>query len=197
MNYNSSSYSGFVNEINASASYDANQDNLTFTWTVPNNVPVSSTTGSTIQYLGPIFTTSQTVEFTLRISDGKTIQSKLIPIEILPYKPELEVAEILNIEASSFQDPHYPYNIIDGNVGTMWSANGESEWLILGLKHSFGVDHVKLAFQAGQNKESYFDILGSVDKVSWEPILIKSSSCAFSGDLQVFEFPLSKTGKDI
>ena len=55
---------------------------------------------------------------------------------------------------------------------------------------------VKLAFQPGQNRESYFDILGSEDKVFWEPILTKSSSCAFSGDLQVFEFPPSKAVKE-
>ena len=90
--------------------------------------------GSTIKYLGPIVNSSQTVEFTLRVSDGKTTQSKIIPIEILPYKPELEVAEISNIEASSFQAPYYPYNIIDGNIGTMWSADGDNQWLIIELK---------------------------------------------------------------
>jgi uncharacterized repeat protein (TIGR02059 family) len=196
VNYKSSSYSGFVDEINASGSYDANRDNLTYSWTVPNTVPVSSTTGSSIKYLGPNVNSPQTFEFTLRISDGKTTQSKAIPVEILPYKPELEVAEISNIEASSYQAPYYPYNIIDGNIGTMWSADGDSQWLILELKHSFDVQHVKLAFQPGQRIESYFDILGSVDKVTWEPILTKSASCAFSGDLQVFEFPSSKTGKE-
>jgi uncharacterized protein YjdB len=196
VSYRSNSYSGFVNEINASASYDTNKDNLTYTWEVPNNIPVSSTTGSTIKYLGPNVNSAQTFQFTLNISDGKTIRSKVIPIEILPYKPELEVAEISNIEASNFRYPYYPYNIIDGNIGTMWSADGDNQWLIIELKHPFDVQHVKLAFQPGQKRESYFDILGSVDKVSWEPILIKSASCAFSGDLQVFEFPPSKTGKE-
>jgi uncharacterized protein YjdB len=196
VNYSSSSYSGFVSEINASGSYDTNKDNLTYAWAVPNNIPVSSTTGSTIKYLSPIVNSSQTVEFTLRISDGKITQSKVIPIEILPYKPELEVAEISNIEASSFQPPYYPYNILDGNIGTMWSANGDNQWLIVELKHSYNVQHVKIAFQPGQKRESYFDILGSVDKVTWEPILSKYASCAFSGDVQIFEFPPSKTGEE-
>jgi uncharacterized protein YjdB len=196
VNYKSSSYSGFVNEINASGSYDSNKDNLTYSWVVPSNVPVSSMTGSTIKYLSPIVSSSQKVEFTLKISDGKTTQSRIIPIEILPYKPDLEVAEISNIEASSFQPPYYPYNIIDGNIGTMWSAEGENQWLIIELKKSFFVEHVKLAFQPGQRRESYFDILGSNDKLNWESILTKSSSCDFSGDLQVFEFPSSKAGKE-
>jgi hypothetical protein len=196
VNYKSSSYSGFVSEINASGSYDTDRDNLTYTWEVPDNLPVSSVTGSAIKYLGPIVSSSLKVAFTLRISDGKTTQSKVIPIEILPYRQELEVAEISNIEASSFQPPYYPYNIIDGNIGTMWSADGNNQWLIIELKKSFSVQHVKLAFQPGQRKESYFDILGSVDKVNWEPILTKSASCDFTGDLQVFEFPPSKTGKE-
>jgi hypothetical protein len=196
VNYKSSSYSGFVSEINASKSYDVNKDNLTYAWTVPKNIPVSSTTSSTIEYLSPIVSSSLVIEFTLRISDGKTTQSKVIPIKILPYKPELEVAEISNIEASSFQTPYYPYNIIDGNIGTMWSAKGNNQWLIIELKHSFDVQHVKLAFQPEQYRESYFDILGSEDKINWEPILIKSASCSFSGNLQVFEFPASKAEKE-
>jgi uncharacterized repeat protein (TIGR02059 family) len=196
VNYKSSSYSGFVNEIDASGSYDTNKDNLTYLWEVPDIVPVSSKSSSTIKYLNPIVNSPQTIVFTLRISDGKTTQSRPIPIEILPFKPELEVAEISNIEASSFQAPYYPYNIIDGNVGTMWSANGDNQWLIIELKQSFSVQHVKLAFQPGQRRESYFEILGSTDKVNWEPILTKTASCFFSGDLQVFEFPPSKTGRE-
>jgi len=191
-----SSYSGFVNEINAGESYDANKDNLTFTWSAPVAVPLSSTSGAIIKFLGPIVNEPTTVEFTVRVSDGKTTQSKVIPIEILPYKPELETAEISNIEASSFQTPNFPQNILDGNIGTMWAANGDYEWLIIKLKQSFNVQHVKLAFQPGQKKESFFDIMGSVDKLDWEPILSKSASCAFSGDIQVFEFPSSKTGKE-
>jgi uncharacterized repeat protein (TIGR02059 family) len=191
-----SSYSGFVNEINAGGSYDANKDNLTITWSAPASVPLSSTSGAIIKFLGPIVNEPTTVEFTVKVSDGKTTQSKVIPIKILPYKPELETAEISNIEASSFQAPNFPQNILDGNIGTIWAANGDDQWLILKLKQSFSVQHVKLAFQPGQKKESYFDIFGSVDKVNWEPILTKSASCAFSGNIQVFEFPPSKADKE-
>ena len=79
----------------------------------------------------------------------------------------------------------------------MWSANGGDQWIILELKESFNIQHIKLAFQPGQKKESYFDIFGSNDKENWEPILTKSKSCAFSGDLQVFDFPPSKTEKGV
>jgi hypothetical protein len=196
VNYNSSSYSGFVNELSASGSYDADKDNLTFTWSAPASVPISSTSGATIKFLGPIVNEPTTVEFTVSASDGKTTQSKVIPVEILPYKPELDVAEVSGIEASSYLSPNYPNNIVDGNIGTMWVAEGTDQWLVLELTEPFSIQNVKLAFQPGQRRESYFDVLGSADKNAWEPVLIKSASCDFSGDLQVFDFPASKAEKE-
>ena len=78
----------------------------------------------------------------------------------------------------------------------MWAAEGEEQWLIVELKHTFNVQHVKMAFQPGGRAESVFDIFGSNDKDSWDLILSKTASCSFSGDIQVFEFPASKTGKE-
>ncbi len=196
LNFLPSSYSGFVNEIDASGTYDANRDNLTFTWSVPENISVSKTTGSKIKYLGPVVSTVQKLEFSLSVNDGKTSETKVIPIDILPYRPELEVAEIVDVEAGNYHIPYYPYNIMDGNIGTMWAAEGDEQWLIVELKHHFNVQHVKIAFQPGRRAESVFDVLGSNDKESWDPILLKTASCSFSGDIQVFEFPASKTGKE-
>jgi uncharacterized repeat protein (TIGR02059 family) len=196
VNYQSTTYAGFVNELDASGSYDTNNDKLTYSWAIPGNIPVSSTTGSTIKYLSPIVDANQKVQFVLNVSDGKTTQSKIIPVEIAPYEPGLDIAEVVKVEASDYLSPNYPSNIIDGNIGTMWAAKGDGQWLLLELKEPFSVQHVKLAFQTGQKEESYFDILGSDDKVNWGSILTKSNSCAFSGDLQVFDFPPSKTVKE-
>ncbi len=179
--------------MDASSSYDSNNDNLSFNWTVPTNIPVSSTTSSRIQFLSPVSASVKVVEFTLKLSDGKTTQSKTIPVTILPYKPELEAAEILNIETSGFQTPYYPYNIMDGNIGTMWSVFGDNQWIVVELKEPFNIQHVNIAFHPGHKREYYFDILGSNDKIVWETLLVKSSSCSFSGNLQVFEFPRTKT----
>lgn len=192
INYSSDNLSGFVGELDATSSYDVNNDNLTYTWEIPSNVSVSSSNSSKIRFLSPVVNKIQIVEFTLKISDGKTTQSKTVPVKIIPYKTELEFAEVINIEASSFQSPNYPYNILDGNIGTMWSANGDEEWIIAELKELFSIQHIKIAFQPGQKTASYFDVFGSKDKEIWEPILNKSASCGFSGDPQVFNFPATK-----
>jgi uncharacterized repeat protein (TIGR02059 family) len=192
----SGTYSGFVGKINASGSYDANKDNLTYAWKVPGNIPVSATNSPVIEFLAPIVDVNQTFEFALTVSDGKNPQTKTVPVTIIPYEPGLEKAEIISVEAASFQSPYYPYNILDGNIGTMWSVNGNDQWIILELNGTYSIQHIKLAFQPGQKKEFYFDIFGSNDKENWEPVLSKSRSCSFSGNLQVFDFPASKTERE-
>lgn len=184
--------SGFVGELDATGSYDPNNDNLSYTWVVPQNVSVSSTNSSKIKFLSPVVDSPLKVEFTLKISDGKITQTKTVPVEILPYRPELDFAEISNIESSGYQPPYFPNNVIDGNIGSMWAADGDEQWLLMQLKDFFVVQHIKIAFQPGQNKVSYFDILGSEDNKTWEPLLSKSASCGFSGDFHVFDFPPSK-----
>jgi hypothetical protein len=189
-------YSGFVGTLNASGSYDANKDNLTYTWKAPGNIPLSATNSSVIEFLAPIVDANQTFQFTLTVSDGKSPQTKTVPVTIIPYEPELEKAEVIGVEASNFQSTYYPSNIIDGNVGTMWSANGYDQWVVLELDGTYTIQHIQLAFQTGQKKEFYFDVLGSNDEENWETILSKSNSCAFSGNLQAFSFPASKTEKE-
>lgn len=196
MNYNSSGYSGFVYDIDASDSFDPDKDNLSFSWAVPANISVSSTKSSTISFLGPNVDSPQSFVFNVNVSDGKVTESKSVSVEIVPYKPQLEEAEISKIEASSYKDPYYPYYVADGDIGTMWADEGDNQWLLISLKQPFNIQLIKIAFNPGLKRESYFDILGSEDLVKWEPILIKTTSCSFSGDIQVFEFPPAKTGKE-
>ena len=184
-------YEGFVEAISPVA--DQTDGNLEYEWIVPSDVQVASTTEPNLIFLGPQVDESKTVEFKLQITGGDSIETKSIPVEFVPYKHDLEVAEIIKVDASDFKSQNYPENIIDGNNETMWSADGDNNWLILKLKSSFKISHLELAFLSGQNGESYFDILASEDSVNWDPILIDAVSCPFSGGLQVFDFPEAKT----
>lgn len=185
--------SGFVYELNASGSYDSNKDLLSYEWTVPDIVPVSSTNNSRIKFLSPVVNTSQILEFQLKVNDGKIIVSKSISVNILPYKPELNVARIVNTEASNYQSTDYPNNVTDGSFLTQWSSTGDNQWLFLKLAEPFKISHLEIAFLADQLYTSYFDIYASNDNLVWEPILIGAASCSFSGIIQVFDFPLLKT----
>ena len=170
-------------------------DTLTYEWIVPANVSVSSTTTSKIEFLAPIVLVSESIEFQLDVRDGTSTISKSIQINIMPYKPELDMAIITNINASEYQALDYPKNASDGYFATKWSVSGDNQWLILKLDGTYKISHLNIAFLKGQTYTSYFDILASKDNVTWEPILINAKSCNFSGDAQVFDFPEQK--KDI
>jgi hypothetical protein len=182
-------FSGFVGLLDASETSDQNNDILTYEWTVPNNVSVSSTTGSKIRFLAPLVNTSRIIEFQLKVSDGIAIVTKSIPINIMPYKPELSSGRITNIKASSYETTDYPENVLDGNLLTKWSATGDNHWLLFKLAEPFKINHFEISFLKGQKYYSYFDIYASTDNVIWDPILTDAVSCDFSGDSQVFDFP--------
>jgi hypothetical protein len=196
LNYYTDSYSGFVGKIDASASYDFENDKLTFEWTVPDNFEVSSTTGSTIQFLAPLVQETESYEFHLNVSDGRSIQIQDVNVNILPYKPEFSASEISKIHASDFYGNNSPVNITDGNTGTLWSSYGTDQWITFELSKPFDLSYFEIAFQKGQNRAQYFDIYASKDSLTWDPILVKAASCNFAGGYQVFDIPEAITNSE-
>ena len=189
LNYPKTAYAGFINSIDASSTYDPNNDPLIAEWTVPQDVPVSGVKSFKTDFLAPAVESSEVINLKLKVSDGKTILQNDIPITILPYKPELASAGITKVEASDFQTSDYPINVLDNNTATKWSSIGDNKWLLLTLAGPFKISHLTLAFLSGQQYKSYFDIYASKDNITWDHILTNASSCKFSGERQVFDFP--------
>jgi hypothetical protein len=196
IDYPKTTYAGFINEIDATSTYDPNNDPLSLEWAVPNDVPVSAVNSFKTEFLAPFVNNSRIVNFVMKVSDGQTALTKEIPITVLPYKPELVEAKITNIEASNSQTPDYPNNIVDGNTATKWSSNGDNQWLLLKLAGPFKISHVVLAFLQGQQYQSFFDLYASKDNIIWEHILTSVASCKFSGERQVFDFPALNKNTD-
>ncbi len=196
LNNMSDAYSGFVYEIEPFVSYDLTTEEITYKWNVASNISVSSTTSPKIQFLAPSVNSSQTIQFQFNVSVGTTVVSKTIPIKILPYKPGLEIAKIKKTGASGSLAPDAPINATDGNALTKWTANGDNQWLCFSLSQPFKIHHLEIAFLSGQKYSSFFDIYASKDSINWQPILLKSTSCNFSGDNQVFVFPEMSTAEE-
>jgi hypothetical protein len=182
-------FSGFVGEIDASGTYDLNGDILTYSWTVSNSVEVSSSNISTIKFLAPAVTSSKTVVFTLTVSDGKASVSKSISVNINPYKPELETADIATAQANGDIVSNYAKNVTDKNTSTNWTASGDNQWLTLKLADPVKISYLTLTFMPGKKYSYNFDIYASKDDLVWDPILTQTSSCDFSGGMQAFDFP--------
>lgn len=195
VNYPDTTYSGFIGEINAAASYDPDKDNLSYSWKVPDDIPVSTKQGPVISFLAPVIQSVTTYEFKLTISDGKTSQSSVLPIIVAPYHTYLDTAKIKAVIASDYHLSNEPEKAVDGNENTMWSSKGDEQSLILELKSLFNIKHIMVAFQPNQIKESYFDIYCSSDGEEWDLLLGKAKSCPFSGNLQVFDFPDTYFGR--
>jgi hypothetical protein len=191
VNFPKTIYAGFISEIDATSTYDPDNNPLTVGWTVPNDVPVSNVKSLKTQFLAPVADNSQMMDFQLIVSNGKNSSSKDISINVLPYKPELSFVRIVNIETSDSHDPDYPANILDGNTKTKWSSNGDNNWLIAKFAEPFKISHFEMAFLNEQKYSSYFDIYASKDRLVWEPILIRVASCSFTGDRQIFDVPAS------
>jgi uncharacterized repeat protein (TIGR02059 family) len=185
--------SGFTGEMDATGTYDTDGDYLTYTWTVPDNISVSSTSESKIRFLAPILNTTTVFEFQLNVTDGIDTVSKTIPVNIVPYKPESDIATIKKIESSSYQASDYPDNVTDGSLTTKWSSIGDSQNLLFTFNQPFEISHLEIAFLEGQKYSSFFDIYASTDYVTWEPVIVQDTSCDFSGGFQVFEFPSEKS----
>jgi uncharacterized repeat protein (TIGR02059 family) len=197
INYETNVYSGFINEIDASDSYDLNSnDHLSYEWIAPAGVPLSSASSSKVQFLAPITDIPDNVEFILNVSDEDTIVSKTISINILPFKPELEEAKVMSVEAIDFAAPDYPTNIADGKTETQWYSEGSDQWIFTKLFTPFKISHIQLTFPEGLLRAFYFDIYASADGITWDPVLSNAASCFFSGNPQVFEFPFFNTEID-
>ena len=189
INYPEIAYGGFVAEIDASSTYDPNNDTITAEWIVPNDIPISSGNSLKIEFLAPFVNGSRTISFELKVSDGEAVSTTDFTINVRPYKPELAAASMSNVTGSDCMIPDYPVNTIDGNISTKWTSDGDDKWLLFTLDAPFKISYLALAFLQGQNYESYFDILASRDNATWDKILTGEASCKFSGERQVFDIP--------
>jgi uncharacterized repeat protein (TIGR02059 family) len=196
INYEETVSSGFVYELDASGTTDANNDDLTFTWTTPLNIPVSGVTGSKIRYLTPVVSSPQSLTFGLTVSDGKAESTSSLTVNNLPYKPALGPGNVRIIEASNYYQSDYPGNVDDGLLNTKWSVNGDNQWITISLAEPLKINHVQIALLPGQKYESYFDLFASRDNVLWEPVLQNGVSCGFSGNPQNYVLPADKTDND-
>lgn len=183
-------YEGFIYELDASSTYAPSNEPLKVNWSIPTSLPISTTDSLKTKILAPAVAKETPLVLQLNVSDAISLETKSVTINVLPYKPDLVAAKFTEISASNFQLNYTPGNVADNDIKTYWSSNGDKQWLLLKLEEPFKISHLELAFQ---NIQSYFDILASKDNITWDPILTNVTSCKFSGEKQVFDFPVSNT----
>lgn len=95
---------------------------------------------------------------------------------------------------ASSNDGNVPANVLDNNLNTRWSANGDGQWIQFCLNNSASVTGVDIAFYQGNTRIARFDVLVSADGNTWTTAASNLQSSGTSTALQAFSFT-PKTGK--
>lgn len=93
------------------------------------------------------------------------------------------------IASASSDDGNIAANVLDNDLNTRWSANGNDQWLELDLGSTQQVGTVNIAFYKGDQRSAYFHIETSLDGSAWTRVHSNASS---SGNtLQLEAFPVA------
>ena len=90
--------------------------------------------------------------------------------------------------SASADDGNVPANVLDGDLNTRWSANGDGQWIQFCLTDTLTVSGVQIAFHNGNARTSTFDILTGNDGLSWTTALSGRVSSGTSLNLETFSF---------
>ena len=96
--------------------------------------------------------------------------------------------------SDSSNDGNVAGNVLDKNLGTRWSANGDGQWIKFCLgRDSIPVNTIHVAFYNGNQRTSTFDVEVSHDGANWTKALTNAVSSGTSLALETFTFPLQYT----
>ncbi|UPK68528.1 chondroitinase-B domain-containing protein [Chitinophaga filiformis] len=90
--------------------------------------------------------------------------------------------------SASADDGNVPANVLDGDLNTRWSANGDGQWIQFCLNNTVSVSSVQIAFYNGNTRTSTFDILTSNDGAAWTNASTGRVSSGTSLNLETFTF---------
>jgi poly(beta-D-mannuronate) lyase len=90
--------------------------------------------------------------------------------------------------SASADDGNVPANVLDNDLNTRWSANGDGQWIQFCLGETATVTGVQIAFYNGNTRTSTFDVLTGTDGVNWTTAAAGRVSSGTSLGLETFTF---------
>ncbi|WP_234347636.1 polysaccharide lyase family 7 protein [Streptomyces specialis] len=131
-----------------------------------------------------------------RLSLAVAALAALLAVLVAPVSAEaggVEVTPAAAAVTASTSDANVPANVVDGDLGTRWSGEGDGAWLQLDLGSSVTVSEVKLAVYKGTTRQNVFEIQ-YWDGSRWVTVYDGASSGATTG-LESFAFEPVQTSK--
>ncbi|WP_116953510.1 CBM96 family carbohydrate-binding protein [Jiangella endophytica] len=93
---------------------------------------------------------------------------------------------------ASADDGNGPENVVDGSLGSRWSAPGDGQTLTLDLGRVSEVSAAAVAFYNGHTRTSTFDVLASRNGSSWNELLTGAVSSGTTDDLETYDLETSR-----
>jgi len=89
-----------------------------------------------------------------------------------PPSTYVEITPAAGGVTASTNDGNLPSNVVDDNLATRWSGNGDGAWLQLDLGATYTVGHVGIAVYNGNSRHNRFDIqVASAASGPWTNVL--------------------------
>jgi hypothetical protein len=88
--------------------------------------------------------------------------------------------------SASGDDGNVAANVLDNNLSTRWSANGDGQWIQFCLDAVKNVKAIQIAFYNGNTRKSKFDLQVCQDGSTWTTILANVSSSGTTLNLETF-----------
>ena len=85
-----------------------------------------------------------------------------------------------------------PERSVDSNLNTRWSAFGVGEVIVYDLGESAWLDTVKIAFNRGNERRTFFDLAISEDSTNWVIFYPEGESSGTTTSFESFTFPAIK-----
>jgi hypothetical protein len=87
---------------------------------------------------------------------------------VLPASAQLlEVTPVASGVTASTSDTNVPGNVVDNNLATRWSGNGDGAWLQLDMGASKSIGSIKVAVHQGNLRRNLFDLQVSAGSGVW------------------------------
>ncbi|WP_423735764.1 DUF7594 domain-containing protein [Chitinophaga caseinilytica] len=93
---------------------------------------------------------------------------------------------------ASGDDGNVAANVLDNDLATRWSFQGDGQWIAFCLGDTLNVTAVQIAFYNGNVRSSNFDIQASNNGSSWSTVAAGLSSSGTSLALETFNIPATQ-----
>lgn len=100
----------------------------------------------------------------------------------------LSLAELPVSVTASDHDGNSPERMLDGDLSTRWSANGDGAWAQFDMGSTKEFNGARIAFHKGDERQTSFTLQASEDGSNWKTIIDKEISAGISLKQQRFDF---------